>query len=144
MTGFPVRPAPRAVLAVVAVLSLATACTHGTAARGHPASMAGYLDGLAASGQFTGTVLAARSGQVLLDAGYGLADRATRTLNGPATIFQIGSVTKQFTAMAIAILAQRGDLRLNAQACGYLPGCPRSWHSRMSSSIAWYFSRTVR
>jgi CubicO group peptidase (beta-lactamase class C family) len=89
--------------------------------------MARYLDGLASSGQFSGTVLVACGGQVLLDAGYGLADRATRTLNSPATIFQVGSVTKQFTAMAIAILAQQGELRLNGQACDYLPGCPRSW-----------------
>ena len=124
------------VLAVVAVSSLVTACTHGTATQASgaltgpiagPASIAGHLDGLASSGQFSGAVLVARSGHVLLDAGYGLADRATRTRNGPATIFQVGSVTKQFTAMAIAILAQQGKLRLNGQACDYLPGCPRSW-----------------
>ncbi|HEX4661574.1 MAG TPA: serine hydrolase domain-containing protein, partial [Streptosporangiaceae bacterium] len=55
------------------------------------------------------------------------ADRATRTPNAPGTIFQIGSVTKQFTAMAIAILAASGRLRLDAPACEYLPGCPPSW-----------------
>jgi CubicO group peptidase (beta-lactamase class C family) len=64
---------------------------------------------------------------LLLDAGYGQSDRATRTANGPATIFQIGSVTKQFTAMAIAILAQQGKLRRAGRACEYLPGCPPSW-----------------
>lgn len=137
VTGFHGGTTLRAVLAVVAVSSLATACTHGTAAESSrallagpvagPASVARYLDGLASSGQFSGTVLMARAGQVLLDAGYGLADRATRTRNGPATIFQVGSVTKQFTAMAIAILAQQGKLRLNGQACDYLPGCPHSW-----------------
>jgi CubicO group peptidase (beta-lactamase class C family) len=89
--------------------------------------MASYLDGLASSGRLSGTVLVVRSGQVLLDAGYGLADRATSTPNGPATIFQIGSVTKQFTAMAIAILVQHGKVRLDSRACGYLPGCPPSW-----------------
>ena len=89
--------------------------------------MASYLNGLASSGRFAGTVLVARSGRVLLDAGYGLADRATRTPNGPATIFQVGSVTKQFTAMAIAILAEQGRLRLGGRACDYLPGCPPSW-----------------
>jgi CubicO group peptidase (beta-lactamase class C family) len=89
--------------------------------------MARYLERLASSGRFAGTVLVARRGQVLLDSGYGLANRATRTPNGPATIFQVGSVTKQFTAMAIAILAQQGQLRLDGPACDYLPGCPLSW-----------------
>jgi CubicO group peptidase (beta-lactamase class C family) len=89
--------------------------------------MASYLERLASSGGFTGTVLVARGRRVLLDAGYGLADRATRARNGPATIFQVGSVTKQFTAMAIAILVQQGKLRLDQPACDYLPGCPISW-----------------
>jgi CubicO group peptidase (beta-lactamase class C family) len=89
--------------------------------------MAAYLGRLAASGRFTGTVLVARDGRVLLDAGYGLADRAARTPNRPATIFQVGSVTKQFTAMAIAILAQQGQLRLAGAACAYLPSCPPAW-----------------
>jgi len=89
--------------------------------------MASYLDNLASSGGFSGTVLVARNGHVLLDSGYGLADRATGTPNGPATIFQVGSVTKQFTAMAIAILAQQGRLRLSGRACDYLPGCPPAW-----------------
>jgi CubicO group peptidase (beta-lactamase class C family) len=64
---------------------------------------------------------------VVLDAGYGLADRATQVPDGPGTIFQIGSVTKQFTAMAIAILAGQGRLQLTGRACGYLPGCPPTW-----------------
>ena len=89
--------------------------------------MADYLNGLASSGEFTGSALVASNGQVLLDAGFGLADRATRAPNGPQTIYQVGSVTKQFTAMAIAMLAQRGRLRLSGQACDYLPGCPPSW-----------------
>ena len=91
--------------------------------------MASYLDSLASSGEFSGTVLVARAGQVLLDAGYGLADRATHTPNGPATIFQVGSVTKQFTAMAIAILAQQGRLRMAGRACDYLHGCPPAWRA---------------
>lgn len=117
MNSIQLRPAYGAVLVAVAVLGLSTtACTHGNVASGDglpaasrpsatagpmltrpvagQAPMASYLDGLAASGRFSGTVLVARAGQVLLDAGYGLADRATRTPNGPATIFQIGSVTK--------------------------------------------------
>lgn len=90
-------------------------------------AMARYLNGLARAGQFSGTVLVARGGHALVDAGYGLADRAAKTANSPATIFQVGSVTKQFTAMAILMLAAERRLRLESYACQYLPGCPRSW-----------------
>ena len=127
-------------LATAAVAAgLAAGCSHAGSpapsatppAPGRPAgnvtAVAAYLGGLAASGRFTGTVLVARDGRVLLDAGYGLADRAARTPNRPATIFQVGSVTKQFTAMAIAILAQQGRLRLAGRACAYLPSCPPAW-----------------
>jgi CubicO group peptidase (beta-lactamase class C family) len=72
-------------------------------------------------------VLVARNGKVLLDAGYGLADRANRVSNEQGTIFQVGSVTKQFTAMAIAILARQGRLHLAGRACAYLPRCPPAW-----------------
>jgi CubicO group peptidase (beta-lactamase class C family) len=94
---------------------------------GDPAAMGEYMGRLASSGRFSGTVLVARDGRVLLDAGYGLADRAGRVRNGPGTIFQVGSVTKQFTAMAIAVLAARGRLRLAGRACAYLPRCPPAW-----------------
>jgi CubicO group peptidase (beta-lactamase class C family) len=89
--------------------------------------MARYLGALTGAGKFSGTVLVARGGRVVLDAGYGLADRATRAPNRPGTIFQVGSVTKQFTSMAIAILAAAGRLRLDGRACAYLPGCPPAW-----------------
>src|SRR5215469_11987745 len=109
-----------ALAALVVAVGLTAGCSHGAGpsprppaptAKGRPANgaaMAEYLGGLAASGRFTGTVLVTRDGKVLLDAGYGLADRAARVPNGPGTIFQVGSVTKQFTAMAIAILAGQG------------------------------------
>lgn len=128
-----------ALAAAAVAAGLTAGCSHGSRpasqatflAPGRPAgnatAMAAYLGGLAASGRFTGTVLVARDGRVLLDAGYGLADRAAGTPNRPATIFQVGSVTKQFTAMAIAILAQQGRLRLAGLACAYLPSCPPAW-----------------
>jgi D-alanyl-D-alanine-carboxypeptidase/D-alanyl-D-alanine-endopeptidase len=41
---------------------------------------------------------------------------------GPRTIFQIGSVTKVFTALLLADMAERGEVRLSDPAAGYLPG----------------------
>src|ERR1700726_1793209 len=60
--------------------------------------------------QFSGTVLVARSGHMLLDKGYGLANADRSLVNTPTTQFGIGSVTKEFTAMAILILQERGKL----------------------------------
>jgi len=43
---------------------------------------------------------------------------------GPRTIFQIGSVTKVFTALLLADMAERGEVRLSDPAARYLPGQP--------------------
>ena len=59
------------------------------------------LDRLFTTEQFSGAVLVARAGRILLSKGYGMADWQHRIPNQPQTIFRIGSVTKQFTAMAI-------------------------------------------
>jgi CubicO group peptidase (beta-lactamase class C family) len=41
---------------------------------------------------------------------------------GPRTIFQVGSVTKLFTALLLADMAERGEVRLSDPAARYLPG----------------------
>jgi CubicO group peptidase (beta-lactamase class C family) len=85
-----------------------------------------YLSGLAAKGQLSGAVLVSRDGMRFV-AGYGLADRATGIANAAETRFRIGSNTKQFTAMAILLLQQRGRLRITDPVCRYVPDCPAAW-----------------
>lgn len=65
---------------------------------------------LADSG-FSGAVIVERNDTLLLAAGYGLANRERKIPFSPSTIAQVGSITKQFTATAIADLVQRGRLR---------------------------------
>src|SRR5688572_3803327 len=67
-----------------------------------------YLNTLARLGSFSGSVLIARNGEVLLSKGYGFADREQKIPNTPQTKFRLGSITKQFTAMAIIILEAQG------------------------------------
>jgi CubicO group peptidase (beta-lactamase class C family) len=72
-------------------------------------------------------VLIARNGVVLLSKGYGPADEASKIPDAPQTRFRIGSITKQFTAMAILILQERGKLHVQDHLCLYITDCPTDW-----------------
>jgi CubicO group peptidase (beta-lactamase class C family) len=85
------------------------------------------LAGQVAARQFRGSVLVARAGQVLFSEGYDWADADDRIANSPQTRFLIGSITKQFTAMAILILQERGALRVQDPLSVHLSNCPPSW-----------------
>ena len=56
------------------------------------------------------TALVAKDDVILLHKGYGFANRQNKTRNGTETIFDIGSITKQFTAAAIMKLETQGKL----------------------------------
>ncbi len=79
------------------------------------------------TGEFSGSVLVARDGQVLLDQGYGFANREWSIPNDGETRFRLGSVSKQFTAVAIMILSERGLVDLAAPVKTWLPDAPVSW-----------------
>ncbi|TMD71869.1 MAG: serine hydrolase, partial [Chloroflexi bacterium] len=81
----------------------------------------------AAHQQFSGSVLIAQHGQVLLSKGYSMADWDQGVPNTPHTRFYLGSTTKQFTAMAILILQQQGKLHVHDPLCSYLENCPAAW-----------------
>jgi CubicO group peptidase (beta-lactamase class C family) len=68
-----------------------------------------YLTGLESIG-FSGGIIVAHAGDVVLRKGYGLADREARHPNTPGTVHDILSVTKSFTAAAILLLESRGQL----------------------------------
>ncbi len=52
---------------------------------------------------------------------YGLADVKTGTKVGPATMFEIGSISKSFVALAVVQIAEEGKLDLNKPVASYLP-----------------------
>jgi CubicO group peptidase (beta-lactamase class C family) len=60
----------------------------------------------------------------VLERAYGLADLEHETPNTPNTIFEAGSVSKQFTAAAILLLARDGKLSLDDTARKYVPELP--------------------
>ncbi|MCH8302524.1 MAG: beta-lactamase family protein [Proteobacteria bacterium] len=61
------------------------------------------------------------NGEYIHKAGYGMANLEHDIAISSASVFRTGSVSKQFTAMAIAILAERGELDLDADVHEYLP-----------------------
>jgi CubicO group peptidase (beta-lactamase class C family) len=85
------------------------------------------MDKFISSRDFSGVVLVARNGHVLFQKAYGMANREHDAPNKLETKFRVGSVTKQFTAMAVMILAERGKLDLNDSICKYVENCPRAW-----------------
>jgi CubicO group peptidase (beta-lactamase class C family) len=76
---------------------------------------------------FSGSILIAREGKVLFSRGYGLANHELDVPNTPQTKYRLGSITKQFTAMAILILQQQGKLKVHDKIKKYLPDAPKAW-----------------
>lgn len=85
------------------------------------------LEQMTNDGSFTGSVLIALDGNILLDQGYGIADRAQKIPNTPQTRFHLGSMTKMFTAMAILILQSLGKLTVKDPICKIIASCPKAW-----------------
>lgn len=86
-----------------------------------------YMQAAVANDQFTGAILVARNGEALVDTAYGMASYELGVPNTPSTVFHIASMTKQFTAMAIIQLRDRGKLGLGDPICSYLADCPAAW-----------------
>lgn len=72
----------------------------------------------------SGSILVAQGNTILINKGYGLADRDARVVNSPKTVFDIGSLTKQFTAAAILKLTEKGELKLTDSLEVYFNNLP--------------------
>ncbi len=65
-----------------------------------------------------------KEGRILYTRGYGMASLELDVPNKPETVFDIGSISKQFTAAAIRILEHRGLLKLDEDIRNYIPEMP--------------------
>jgi D-alanyl-D-alanine carboxypeptidase len=91
------------------------------------AKLSAYLDAAMSYDHFSGSVLVAKGGEVVLTRGYGLANAEHGIANTPETKFRLGSITKQFTATAILILADRGKLAVEDPVGKYVDDAPTAW-----------------
>ena len=76
---------------------------------------------------FSGTILLAHKGKPIVAKGYGLANAEWDIPNTTRTKFRLGSITKQFTSMAVLQLEQQGKLKVQDPICQHLTPCPDSW-----------------
>jgi len=74
--------------------------------------------------KFSGSILIAQKGEILLSKGYGMANYEHSVPNTPHTKFRMGSLTKQFTAMAIMQLQEKGLLNVEDPIIKYFPDYP--------------------
>jgi CubicO group peptidase (beta-lactamase class C family) len=76
---------------------------------------------------FSGSILVAQDGEVLLSKGYNFANWELKVPNSSQTKFRISSINKPITATLIMMLVERGFIELDSQMCTYLQNCPEHW-----------------
>lgn len=121
---------------VILFLHLSTSgAAHSALATGATGELAAKVDAIfknTANAPAPGCALGVRyAGQAILRRAYGQADLEHDIANTPDTIFEAGSIAKQFTAAAILLLAQDGKLSLSDSVHKYLPELP-DYGSRIS------------
>ncbi len=72
-------------------------------------------------------LLVSRDGRPVRSQGYGMANVELQVPVKPETIFQSGSVGKQFTATAVIMLVEEGKIGLEDSLTKYFPGAPATW-----------------
>jgi CubicO group peptidase (beta-lactamase class C family) len=89
-----------------------------------PAKLDSLLGAYTKEYHFSGTVFVATKEGVLFEKGYGYKNKSTNARNDSNTIFQIGSITKQFTSAIILRLLEQNKLSLQDSLTKYIPDYP--------------------
>ncbi|MDB5135233.1 MAG: serine hydrolase [Mucilaginibacter sp.] len=75
--------------------------------------------------RFNGSILVCKNGKIVFEKAYGYQDIENKIINTPNTIYQVGSMTKQFTATVILKLAEQNKLTLDDKISKYFPDFKR-------------------
>ncbi len=105
---------------MLAALAVATALNTAPAA----SELGRKIDAWLVAAGFRGSVLVSKGGAVLLRKGYGMADRENGAAYDAETVFDVGSITKQFTAAAILKLEMQGKLHVEDEIGKYFANAP--------------------
>ncbi len=122
----PASMAPVCALALAAVFSAAASAEDATP------PLVNQLDSLVAQAYSAdgpgASVIVVSKGQVLLRKGYGMADLELGVPVDPVDTFRLGSITKQFTAVAILQLVEAGKISLDDDITKYVPEVQTGGH----------------
>jgi len=83
-----------------------------------------YMTDLYEADKFSGNVLVAKEGKVVYQKSFGLANKELKISNAPETKFNIGSIGKLFTSVAVFQLVQAGKIELTDPIGKYLTDIP--------------------
>jgi CubicO group peptidase (beta-lactamase class C family) len=83
-----------------------------------------YLSELHARGQFNGNVLIIENGEMVFQGAYGIGNFDPIDSLKPHSVFRLGSVSKQFTAMGIMLLKEAGKLAYDQDIRDFIPELP--------------------
>jgi CubicO group peptidase (beta-lactamase class C family) len=81
-----------------------------------------------------------RDGKIIYKRGYGIADLNDDVPITPATVFHVASMSKQFTAASIVLLAQQGKLSLDDDVHKYIPELPDFGQRITIRHLVWHTS----
>jgi CubicO group peptidase (beta-lactamase class C family) len=113
-------------LPVLFIIAIFIGCSQKSTEKPAPA-MADKIDSLLATvPDFSGVILIADKGTPVFHRAYGYRNFETKTPLDTADIFELASVSKQFTAMTIMMLKEEGKLSYDDPLEKYLPGLPYS------------------
>jgi CubicO group peptidase (beta-lactamase class C family) len=85
-----------------------------------------FLEGQTAHFKFNGNVLVAEKGNVIYQRSFGLSNYDTQQALNDSSLFELASVSKQFTATGILLLKEQGKLQLTDSLRAYFPNLPYS------------------
>jgi CubicO group peptidase (beta-lactamase class C family) len=98
------------------------------AATASPNRVDDYIESAMAEQHIPGLAMGVyEDGQVIKAQGYGLANVELNVAVRPETVFQSGSIGKQFTATAVMMLVEEGKITLDDSVTKYFPDAPASW-----------------
>lgn len=84
---------------------------------------------------FSGAILVAQRGKILVSRAYGMANCELGVPNTTRTKFRIASMSKQFTAAAVLLLEQRGLLNVQDAIAKFIPGFPQGQHITLANLL---------
>jgi CubicO group peptidase (beta-lactamase class C family) len=102
------------------------ACNSNNETNKTAAQLDEYLTAQSTHYRFNGNVLVAENGKIIFQKSYGYANFDTKRILNDSSVFELASVSKQFTATAILLLKDKNKLKLTDSLRQYFPELPYS------------------